>query len=176
MPATCSPVSNRKPVVPGAGEKAARHGAGGGRLEGSRPAGKGLLGPGIQFRRVRELAERARLRVVSQLSVPGDDSVDARGAGPNRRQEVSRRTRSPHPWPDDDRPPWSGPGAMLVQRRSWDQSERGRRSWPGSRSRPRGVSRHEDLSCGRAVAEGRVRPNGIVVATPALDQDLCLAE
>jgi hypothetical protein len=65
---------------------------------------------------------------------------------------------------------------MLVQRRSWDQPERGRRSWPGLRSRPRGVSRHEDFRCGRAVAEGRVRPHRIVVAAPALDQDLGLPE
>jgi hypothetical protein len=65
---------------------------------------------------------------------------------------------------------------MLVQRRSWDQSERGRRNWPGLWSRPRGESGHNDRRCGRAVAEGRVRPNRIVVAAPALDQDLCLPE
>src|SRR5215218_8816174 len=44
-----------------------------------------------------------------------------------------------------DRPPCSGPVAMLVERRSWDQRERGRRSWSGLRSRPRGGSRDDNL-------------------------------
>jgi Phage Terminase len=51
-------------------------------------------------------------------------------------------------------PPWSGPGGMLVQRRSWDQSERGRRNWPGWWSRPSGESGHNDRRCGRADSRG----------------------
>ena len=75
-----------------------------------------------------------------------------------------------------DRPPRSGPGRMLVQRRSWDQRERGRRSWSGLRSRPRGGIRPKNLRSRRPIAEGRMWSDGIEVATPAFDQDLCLAK
>jgi hypothetical protein len=74
--------------------------------------------------------------------------------------------------PRSDQPPPCGPGGMLVQRRSWDQRERGRRSWSGLRSRPRGGSRYDDFGRWWTVAEGGVRPDRVVVAAPAFDHDL----
>src|SRR3954471_24263770 len=65
---------------------------------------------------------------------------------------------------------------MLVQRRSWDQRERGRRSWSGLRSRPRGGSRDDDLGRRWTVSEGGVRPDGVVVAAPIFDLDLSLPQ
>src|SRR5215211_7730643 len=47
----------------------------------------------------------------------------------------------------------------------------GRRSWPRKRSRPQ-----HDLRRGRDGAERRVRSKGVVVPTPALDDDLGLLE
>src|SRR5688572_27391134 len=70
-----------------------------------------------------------------------------------------------------DQPPPSGPGGMFVQSRSWDQWERGRRSWSGLRSRPRGGIRYNDLGCRRPVAEGGVWSDGVVVVAPIVDQD-----
>ena len=52
----------------------------------------------------------------------------------------------------------------------------GRRSWSGLRSRPCGEGWHEHLRCGSAVADRGMRANGIVVAPPALDDDLGLAQ
>jgi hypothetical protein len=98
-------------------------------------------------------------------------------AGVTARLEVLRRTRIA----DERRrtvhgqPPPSGPRGMLVQRRSWDQRERGWRSWSGLRSRPRGGSRDDDLGRRWTVSEGGVRPDRVVVAAPAFDHDLCLS-
>ena len=75
-----------------------------------------------------------------------------------------------------DQPPPSGPGGMLIHGWAWDQRERGRRSWSGLRSRPRGGSRNDDLGRRWTVAEGRVRPDRVVMAAPALDQDLGFPE
>ena len=100
------------------------------------------------------------------------DGHDAPGVAADEQAELGARGAVG----PGDRPPWSGPGGMLVQRQSWDQSELGRRKWPGWWSRPCGESGHNDRRCGRAVAEGRVRPNRIVVAAPALDQDLGLPD
>ncbi len=55
-------------------------------------------------------------------------------------------------------------------------AEHGRRSWSGLRSRPCGECRHEHLRGGRLVADRGVRPDGVVVPSPALDDDLGLAQ
>src|ERR687885_1277212 len=65
---------------------------------------------------------------------------------------------------------------MLVQGWPWRQRERGRRSWPGLRSRPRGKPRHEHLRRRRAVAQRSMRAHHIVVPAPALDHDLGLLQ
>src|ERR1700712_5149984 len=56
---------------------------------------------------------------------------------------------------------------MLVHCRPKRDGWGGRRSWSGLRSRPQ-----HDLWRGRHVAEGRVRPDSVVVPPPALDDDL----
>lgn len=63
---------------------------------------------------------------------------------------------------------------MLVHGWSWHQKERGRRSWLGSRSRPRGEGWHDDLGSRCSIADRCVWPDGIVVPPPAFDDDLCL--
>src|SRR5829696_6416628 len=55
--------------------------------------------------------------------------------------------------------PLSGPGWMLIK---VGRGEHGRRSWPGLRSRPCGESWHEHLGGRCLVAEGCMRPDGIV--------------
>src|ERR671911_1189786 len=60
---------------------------------------------------------------------------------------------------------------MLVHDRPERHGRGGRRSWPGKRSRPQ-----YDLWRGWDVAEGRVRPDGVVVPAPCLDDDLGLLE
>ncbi len=60
---------------------------------------------------------------------------------------------------------------MLVHNRPERHGRGGRRSWLGKRSRPQ-----HDVRGGRDGAKGRVRPDRVVVATPALDHDLRLLE
>src|ERR687893_1295807 len=60
---------------------------------------------------------------------------------------------------------------MLVHDRPERHGRGGRRSWPGKRSRPQ-----YDLWRGWDVAEGRVRPDRIVVPAPTLDDDLGFLE
>src|SRR5918997_3317268 len=60
---------------------------------------------------------------------------------------------------------------MLVHDRPERHGRGGRRSWLGKRSRPQ-----HDLRGGRDGAKGRVRSKGVVVPTPALDDDLGLLE
>src|SRR5918997_4492459 len=60
---------------------------------------------------------------------------------------------------------------MLVHDRPERHGRGGRRSWLGKRSRPQ-----HDLRGGRDGAKGRVRAHRVVVATPALDDDLGLLE
>ena len=60
---------------------------------------------------------------------------------------------------------------MLVHNGSERDGRGGRRSWSGKRSRPQ-----HDLRGGRDGAKGRVRSKGVVVPTPALDDDLGLLE
>ena len=60
---------------------------------------------------------------------------------------------------------------MLVHDRPERHGRGGRRSWLGLRSRPQ-----HDLRGGRDGAERRVRSKGVVVPTPALDDDLGLLE
>src|ERR687893_1280147 len=60
---------------------------------------------------------------------------------------------------------------MLVHDRPERHGRGGRRSWPGKRSRPQ-----YDLWRGWEVAEGRVRPDRIVVPAPTLDDDLGFLE
>ena len=60
---------------------------------------------------------------------------------------------------------------MLVHDRPERHGRGGRRSWPGKRSRPQ-----YDLWRGWDIAEGRVRPDRIVVPAPCLDDDLGLLE
>src|ERR671912_682415 len=60
---------------------------------------------------------------------------------------------------------------MLVHDRSQRHGRGGRRSWPGKRSRP-----ELKLGCGRPVGQRGVWAKGVVVATPALDDDLGLLE
>src|SRR4051795_12404924 len=69
-----------------------------------------------------------------------------------------------------------GPGSMLVQGWPGRHGYHGRRSWSGLRSRPCGESWHEHLGGRCLVAEGCMRPDGIVMTAPALDDDLRLAE
>jgi hypothetical protein len=60
-----------------------------------------------------------------------------------------------------EQPSLSGPGGMLVYR--WRLRQRGR---------PRCECGNEDLWRRRFLVERGVRPNGVVVTTPALDDDL----
>src|ERR687894_2362228 len=60
---------------------------------------------------------------------------------------------------------------MVVHDRPERHGRGGRRSWPGKRSRPQ-----YDLWRGWDVAEGRVRPDCIVVPAPTLDDDLGFLE
>ena len=60
---------------------------------------------------------------------------------------------------------------MLVHDRPERHGRGGRRSWLGKLRRPQ-----HDLRRGRDGAERRVRSNGVVVPTPALDDDLGLLE
>ena len=60
---------------------------------------------------------------------------------------------------------------MLVHDRPERHGRGGRRSWLGKLRRPQ-----HDLRGGRDGAERRVRSNGVVVPTPALDDDLGLLE
>src|SRR3954468_16931705 len=69
-----------------------------------------------------------------------------------------------------------GPGSMLVQGWPGRHGSHGRRSWSGLRSRPCGESWHEHLRGRCLVAEGRMRPDGVVMPAPALDDDLRLAK
>ena len=46
----------------------------------------------------------------------------------------------------------------------------------GLRSRPRGHGWYEDFGRRRLVAQRSMRPNGLVMASPALDDDLRLCE
>src|SRR3954464_5810789 len=70
----------------------------------------------------------------------------------------------------------SGPAPMLVQGRPGRHGQHGRRSWSGLRSRPCGESWHEHLGGRCLVAMGRMRPDGVVMPAPALDDDLRLAK
>src|SRR5215207_4789773 len=60
---------------------------------------------------------------------------------------------------------------MLVQGWSCRQHEPGRRSRPGWRSRPGGEGWHEYLRSRWPVAQGGMRPDCIVMPSPALDDD-----
>src|SRR5215204_3513330 len=76
------------------------------------------------------------------------------------------------------------PGGAIIDRsgaKPWrlgplSHGWHGRRSWSGLRSRPCGESWHEHLGGRGLVAEGCMRPDGIVMTAPALDDDLRLAE
>ena len=63
---------------------------------------------------------------------------------------------------------------MLVQGR-WLR-QRGRRSRLMERSRPRCEDSHEHFWCRRLVSQRRVGPDRVVVASPAFDDDLGLAQ
>src|ERR1044071_938815 len=65
---------------------------------------------------------------------------------------------------------------MLVHDRPWGHTWGGRRVRPGWSRYPGGKGRHDHLGCGRAVAERGVRAHLVVVAPPALDHDLGLAQ
>src|SRR5438552_9349966 len=65
---------------------------------------------------------------------------------------------------------------MLVEGWSWHQREHGRRSWSGLRSRPCGERWHEHLRGRSPVADRGMRPDGVVVPSPTLDDDLGLAQ
>src|SRR5271163_2242405 len=65
---------------------------------------------------------------------------------------------------------------MLVQGRSLHQLEHGRRSWSGLCSRPCGEGWYEHLGSWSPVADRGMRANSVVVPTPALDDDLGLAQ
>ena len=73
-----------------------------------------------------------------------------------------------------DPPPPTGPKRLLVE--SWPRGQRGRRSWFGLRSRPRGDGGHEDLRRGRLVSERATRADGVEVPPPAFHDDLRLRE
>ena len=73
-----------------------------------------------------------------------------------------------------DPPPPTGPKRLLVE--SWPRGQRGRRSWSGLRSRPRGHGGHEDLRRGRLVSERAMRADGVEVPPPAFYDDLRLGE
>src|SRR5918995_2676396 len=60
---------------------------------------------------------------------------------------------------------------MLVHDRPQRHGRGGRRSWPGKRSRP-----ELNLGCGRPVGQRGVWAKGVIVATPALDDDLGFLE
>src|SRR5215207_4331497 len=60
---------------------------------------------------------------------------------------------------------------MLVHDRPERHGRGGRRSWLGLRSRP-----ELNLGCGRPVGQRGVWAKGVIVATPALDDDLGLLE
>src|ERR1051325_621077 len=65
---------------------------------------------------------------------------------------------------------------MLVKGWPRYQREHGGRSWSGLRSRPCGQCWHKHLRGGSPVADRGMRAHGIVVAAPALDDDLRLAQ
>src|SRR3954451_9340865 len=65
---------------------------------------------------------------------------------------------------------------MLVHGRSWRYGVPGRRSRSGERSRPGREGRHEHLRSWGPVAQRGMRPNRIVMASPALDDDLSFSE
>ena len=69
----------------------------------------------------------------------------------------------------NDRPPLTGPVGMLVHGRLGRQ--RGRRSWSGLRSRPRGHCGHEDLRGWWPISQRAVRADGVVMATPTFNHD-----
>src|SRR4051795_10042432 len=69
-----------------------------------------------------------------------------------------------------------GPGSMLVQGWPGRHGYHGRRSWSGLRSRPCGECWHEHLRCRSAIANRGMRPDGVVVTTPAFDDDLRLSQ
>jgi len=73
-----------------------------------------------------------------------------------------------------DPPPPTGPKRLLVE--SWPRGQRGRRSWSGLRSRPRGHGGHEDLRRGRLVSERAMWADGVEVPPPAFHDDLRLRE
>src|SRR5215207_8692873 len=60
---------------------------------------------------------------------------------------------------------------MLAHDRPERHGRGGRRSWPRKRSRP-----ELNLGCGRPVGQRGVWAKGVIVATPALDDDLGLLE
>src|ERR687898_1466865 len=60
---------------------------------------------------------------------------------------------------------------MLVHDRPERHGRGGRRSWPRERSRP-----ELNLGCGRPVGQRGVWAKGVIVPTPALDDDLGLLE
>src|ERR671917_1008416 len=64
---------------------------------------------------------------------------------------------------------------MLVHDRSWGD-RRGWWSWPAWHSCSQSKCRHDHLWSWRAVAERGVRAHRVVVASPALDHDLRLAQ
>src|SRR3954454_3271354 len=65
---------------------------------------------------------------------------------------------------------------MLVHGRSWRYGVPGRRSRSGERSRPGREGRHEHLGSWGPAAQRGMRPNRIVMASPALDDDLSFSE
>ena len=65
---------------------------------------------------------------------------------------------------------------MLVFRRPLRYGYLGRRSRSGQRSRSSGVGWHHDLRGWRSIPERCLGPDRVVMTTPALDDDLGLAE
>ena len=65
---------------------------------------------------------------------------------------------------------------MLVEGWSGRQLERGRRSCPSLRRRPRGERWKEHLRGRWTVAQTGRGPDGVVMPAPALDQDLGLTQ
>src|ERR671913_962504 len=65
---------------------------------------------------------------------------------------------------------------MLVHDRSWGHDRGGWCGWLGRYRHPCGEGWQDYLWSRRAVAERGVRAHLIVVAPPALDHDLCLAQ
>lgn len=70
----------------------------------------------------------------------------------------------------NDPPSLAGPLRLLVD--GWPGGYRGRRSWSGLRSRPRGHGGDEDVRSRRLVSERAMRAHRIEVAPPAFDDDL----